>query len=101
MSWRLQVVPRLALAAGLAASIAIAPTWGSSSWGSALTAQKHHTVPKQNLGPLSGKWSGSYSGSFSGTFALTWKELGQKLTGTIEIFRVQQRTHKPPRHSQR
>lgn len=34
---------------------------------------------------VSGKWSGQYSGTFSGTFALTWKQVGSKLAGTIDL----------------
>lgn len=84
MSWPLPVVRRLALAAGLAGFVAIAPYWGNSAWATAPTtdhAHHHSTKP----GPLSGNWSGNYRGTYSGTFTLTWKQLGNKLNGTIKI----------------
>ena len=78
MSWRLPMAPRLALATGVAAFIAVAPGWTGPTWASAPTGHtRHHTRPPHKLGPLSGKWSGSYSGAFSGTFSLNWQESGR------------------------
>jgi hypothetical protein len=34
---------------------------------------------------LSGKWSGQYSGAYQGTFALSWRQSGSNLRGTIKI----------------
>lgn len=83
MSWHLHVPPRLVIAASVAALVAVAPVWSSSSSASAPTIQTHAQPTKS--GPLSGKWSGSYKGSFSGTFTLTWQQSGEKLSGTIKI----------------
>jgi len=86
MSWRLPVAPRLALATGVAALVAVAPGWSNSIWASAPTAHTpFHTAHPPKHGPLSGTWSGSYSGAFSGTFTLTWQQSGQKLSGTIKV----------------
>ena len=86
MSWRLPIAPRLALAAGVAALVAVGPGWSSSTWASVPAGHTHyHASHPPKHGPLSGKWSGSYSGAFSGTFSLTWQQSGQNLTGTIEI----------------
>jgi len=86
MSWRLPIAPRLALATGVAALVAIAPGWSSSTWASAPRAHTHYPAAHSaKHGPLSGKWSGSYSGTFGGTFKLTWQQSGESLTGTIMI----------------
>jgi len=86
MSLRLHLARRLALAAGLAGVVVTAPFWGNPAWASTSTTQTHHAPHKTiKAGPLSGNWSGSYGGSYSGTFNLTWKELGNKLNGTIKI----------------
>lgn len=86
MSWRSRMAPRVALATGVAAFVAISPGWTGPTWASAPTAHtRHHTRPQHKLGPLSGKWSGSYSGAFSGTFSLNWQESGTHLVGTIMI----------------
>ena len=82
MSRRWPVVPRSVFIAGLAAFVAIAPNWASPASASAPAVT--HRLQVKKVGPLSGKWSGSYSGSFSGTFALSWTQLGQKLSGTIK-----------------
>jgi hypothetical protein len=86
MSRRLPVARRLALVAGLAGFVAIAPYGGTSAWAKAPTTHAHHAHrhPTKS-GPLSGNWSGSYSGTLSGTFTLTWQQLGKKLNGTIKI----------------
>ena len=34
---------------------------------------------------LSGKWSGQYSGADQGTFALSWRQSGTNVQGTIKI----------------
>ena len=87
MSWRSHVAPRLALTAGLAAVVAVAPGWGNPTSASGLSAQsQHHAAALTSKhGPLSGKWSGSYSGSYSGTFKLSWQQSGANLSGTIKI----------------
>jgi len=86
MSWRLPIAPRLALVTGVAALIAIAPGWSSSTWASAPTGHKlHHTAPLSNPPSLAGKWSGTYSGAFSGTFSLKWQQSGKNLSGTIMV----------------
>jgi hypothetical protein len=87
MSLRLPVARRLALAAGLAGFLAIAPVWGNSAWAkSSLSPQAHHaTHHPTKSATLSGKWSGKYSGSYSGTFTLTWQQSGDNLSGTIKI----------------
>ena len=84
MPHRLSMVPRLALALGMAL-VATAPSWSSPVWASAPPAHKVTHTKAHKLGPLSGKWSGTYSGAFSGTFKLTWQEVGPKLSGTITI----------------
>lgn len=86
MSWRLPSAPRLALTTAVAALIALAPGWSSSTWASAPTGHKvHHTTPLSSKEALSGKWSGSYSGAFTGTFTLKWQQSGPDLSGTIMI----------------
>jgi hypothetical protein len=82
MSLRLPVVRSLALVAGCAGLVAIAPFGGGPAWAKTPTNHAHHTTKPV---VLSGNWSGSYSGSYSGTFTLTWKESGNSLTGTIKI----------------
>ncbi|MGD0811148.1 MAG: hypothetical protein ABSA91_15800 [Acidimicrobiales bacterium] len=83
MTLRLTIPRRLALAAGLAGFVVIAPFWGNSAWATAATHHAHHHTTKS--GPLSGNWLGNYSGTYSGTFTLTWQQLGNKLDGTIKI----------------
>ena len=86
MSWRSPVAPKLALATGVAALVAVAPGWSNSTWASASTPHaRYHTVHKPKHGPLSGTWSGSYSGAYSGSFTLTWQQSGQNLSGTIKV----------------
>ena len=56
MFYRLLAVPRLALAAGMAALIAIAPGWSSSTWASAPTAHTYyHAALPAKHDPLSGE----------------------------------------------
>lgn len=83
MSSRLSMAPRLFLAAGVAALVAIGPVWSNSTWAS--TPRSHADPQSSKYGSLSGKWSGTYKGTFGGTFKLTWQESGQSLKGTIEI----------------
>jgi hypothetical protein len=84
MSRHLPVIPRLALTAVLATSVAIAPNWANPASASvAVVINRQPQVHKATN--LSGKWSGNYSGSFTGTFELSWNQLGQKLKGTIRV----------------
>jgi hypothetical protein len=86
MSWRLPITPRLVLASGLAALVAVVAVSGNSAWASVPARHcYYHTSQSSKPGPLSGKWSGSYGGTFSGTFSLTWQESGHNLSGTIRI----------------
>jgi hypothetical protein len=87
MSWRSHVAPRLALVAGLAAFVAVAPGWSNPISASGLSAlgQQHTAALASKHGPLSGKWSGSYSGSYNGTFKLSWQQSGANLNGTIKV----------------
>ncbi len=73
------------LAMGMAACSSSSST---SSGGSHTTAPKAKaaSAPKtKTASPLSGKWSGHYSGAYNGTFALTWRQTGSRLHGTIHI----------------
>jgi len=87
MSIRLPVARRLALAAGLAGFVAIAPFWGNSAWAKAPLSPQTHHAPHHSTksGPLSGNWSGHYSGTYGGKFTLKWQQSGNQLSGTIKI----------------
>ena len=77
---RFPTVSRLAVTAGLAALVAIAPGWSSPTWASPATGQRHdHSVAAPKHKSLSGKWAGKYSGSFSGTFAAVVAGVGAQL----------------------
>jgi hypothetical protein len=83
---RFRPVSRLAVTAGLAALVAIAPGLSSPTWASTSAAQHHdHSVAAPKHESLSGKWSGKYGGSFSGTFVVSWQQSGHSLSGTIKI----------------
>jgi hypothetical protein len=57
---------------------------GTTALPSSTATTKAATAPKAS-GALSGKWSGHYSGAYNGTFALTWRQSGTHLHGTIKI----------------
>ena len=86
MSWHLPIAPRLAVATGVAALAAVAPSWSNCAWATApIVHSQHHAGRSSNDGSLSGKWTGTYGGTYSGTFSLTWQESGHNLSGTIRI----------------
>ena len=79
MSLRSSVAAKLAMTAGAAALVTMAPGWTASTWASVAPTHAAHHVS------VSGTWKGSYSGSFSGTFKLSWQQAKSKLSGTIKI----------------